>query len=195
MQIIGYKSHESQDSVTVDYQVRLPVYQFFIWSSVGFHTTTIDLLSVDLFDLLSITSTSIFPIHFDLRISLPVDPPRLDFHYKEYNNPTFSHLLSSLLKLEIFLNFCSQTQGNNAHCLSAPRELHNTHRLGQRVCYVFQHVYFLQQHLVVFHHVSHEMVLYINMLSLGMISWVLFQKYCSLTVTTYLHSSLLKPDS
>jgi hypothetical protein len=30
-----------------------------------------------------------------------VDSPRLDFHCKEYNNPTFSHLLSSLLKQEI----------------------------------------------------------------------------------------------
>jgi len=64
-----------------------------------------------------------------------------------------------------------------------------------KVCYVFQRVYFLQQHLAVIHHVSHEMVLYINVISVGMISWVLFQKYFVLTIATYLHISLLKSDS
>ena len=42
MHIIGYKSHKSRDSFTIDYQVVLPIdyWSTFIRSSVGFHRPT-----------------------------------------------------------------------------------------------------------------------------------------------------------
>ena len=86
----------------------------------------------------------------------------------------FFHLLSSLL-IQENLNFHSQTYCINSHWLSTPREIHNTHILGQIIFCIFQSVYLLQQHLFSFHHVSQKMVLYINMLHPGMIIFVLCQ--------------------
>jgi hypothetical protein len=73
-----------------------------------------DLLLVDLFEFMSMSMslTSSLPgrttltfdfdfmqsNHLELRLRLSFDPSRLEFHYKEYKNPTFYHFLFSLLK-------------------------------------------------------------------------------------------------
>jgi hypothetical protein len=119
MQIIGYKSHESWDSVTVDskdYQLTTSRPSFGLQSVAT--CPPVDLLLVDLFDLLSMPlpcrTTSTFDFDFTSRLTSTfdllsiyldprpvvdpprlrpsVDPPRLDFHCKEYNNPTHSLL-------------------------------------------------------------------------------------------------------
>jgi hypothetical protein len=98
MQIIGYKSHESHDYVTVDYQVGLvsnTSQPSFSLQLVATHSP-IDLLSVDLFDFLSMplpcraASTFDFEFtrstNFDLR--LVVDPPRLRLYLVEPPQPS-----------------------------------------------------------------------------------------------------------
>jgi hypothetical protein len=125
MQIIGYKSHKSRDSVTVDskldYQSTTSRPSVFSWSPHAHLSTSCWLTSstccrclyhVELPRPLTSTLPGRLTLTFDLlsiyldprpivdppRLRPSVDPPRLEFHCKEYNNPTFSHLLSSLLK-------------------------------------------------------------------------------------------------
>ena len=114
MHIIGYKSRKSHDFVIVDSKAGLPILLHLVSSpSYRTHASTscrltyrrylrLWLYPVDSLDLWLVVDLPWLQPIVDLPQLWPsVDSPRLDFHYKEYNNPTFSHLLSSLLKQDI----------------------------------------------------------------------------------------------
>ena len=54
----------------------------------------------------------------------------------------------------------------NTHFFSTPRELLSAHRLRQCICNIIQSVHLYQQHPFSFNHISHKVILNINVLCL-----------------------------